>query len=268
MTDTLSFETTIQTGSKSFYVASRLLPRNYREAISYLYKILRAIDDIADNGELEGKSTETIQQELETVVSHPDVISFFNDHTIPLELLHDINKGVVQDHSRKRYETFQQLYEYCYFVAGTVGRMITHLFGVHDESALKKAEEMGVAMQLTNILRDVEEDLNRNLIYFPNDDMKHFGVSEESIKNKVTTPQLKALMKHYVETAWKYYYNAAPGITYLPWNTRLGIRAAWFIYSGILNKIKGNDFDPFKGRVYVPNREKIWRVVRMILKNA
>ncbi|MCA9398078.1 phytoene/squalene synthase family protein, partial [candidate division WWE3 bacterium] len=243
-------------------------PANYREAISYLYKIMRAIDDIADNGELEGKPTDTVQYELEAVVSHPDVITFFNDHDIPRYLLQDIAKGVLQDHSRKRYENFEQLHEYCYFVAGTVGRMITHLFGVHDESALKKAEEMGVAMQLTNILRDVEEDLNRNLIYFPNEDMTQFGVSEESIKNKNATPQIKALMKHYVETAWKYYHTAAPGISYLPWNTRLGIKAAWFIYSGILDKIKENDFDPFKGRVYVPNSEKIWRVVRMLLQNA
>ena len=176
---------------------------------------------------------------------------------IPIEYPLDLLKGVVMDIETDRYIRFDDLYLFCYRVAGVVGLMMTHVLGYKDENAFEYAEKLGIAMQLTNILRDIQEDKEMGRIYLPLEDLYRFGVSESDIINERKTEQLCLLMKFQVQRAHQYYEAAERGIPMLRRKSQFAIYSASKIYRGILLKIEARDYNPFLGRVFVSQVKKV-----------
>jgi len=166
----------------------------------------------------------------------------------------------------KEYENFDDLYVFCYRVAGVVGLMMTSVLGYRTEAAFQYAEKLGIAMQLTNILRDIQEDKNMGRIYIPLTEFRQFGVKKQDIFNENFTDNLRDLIKFQVERAYRYYQEANIGIPMLMRESQFAIYAASQIYRGILRKIEIRNYNPFGGRVFVPLRRKLAILLREILR--
>jgi phytoene synthase len=256
--------------SKSFYFSSKLLPRQKRWATYALYGFCRYVDNIVDNPrnrtpfQLE-RELDAIKEELTTAFKtgeseHPILNSFVrvaSTYSIPLNLALELIEGVRMDVNIRRYKSFDDLYLFCYRVAGVVGLMMTYILGYSDRSAFFYAEKLGVAMQLTNILRDINEDILNGKIYIPLDELDKFGISENEIADEIFTDNFQNLMKFQIRRAREYYAVANPGIKLLKKDSRFAISSASSIYSGILNKIEQNGLNPFYGRVFVPGKRKM-----------
>lgn len=260
----------IEHHAKSFSFATQFLPTKKRWATYAVYAFCRYADNIVDKPR--NRSTESIQKEIEYLSDelelaykfgeseHPVLKAFIiaaQEYNIPKKYALELIEGVQMDTSITRYSTFEELYIFCYRVAAVVGLMMTYVLGFKEEDTLFYAEKMGIAMQLTNILRDVKEDKNMNRIYLPIEELKEYKVSEEDIYSENFTPQLHEFMQFQVNRAWKYYEESMPGISKLAKSGQFAIYAAGRIYSGILNKIKDRDYNPFGERVFVPKKEKV-----------
>ena len=256
--------------SKSFYFSTRMLPKEKRWATYALYGFCRHCDNLIDTPRQRTKIeivremqllTEELQVAYNTGESqHPIIRAFIlvaKTYGIPIEYPLDLLKGVAMDVQQTRYKTFDELSLFCYRVAAVVGLMMTYVLGYKDERAFDYAKQLGIAMQLTNILRDIKEDKDMGRIYLPQKDMVRFGVSEQDILKEKITPQLKALMKFQIERADHYYAEAVSGISLLETESQYAIYSAAKIYRGILRKIEDQDYNPFLGRVFVPSSQKI-----------
>jgi phytoene synthase len=265
--------------AKSFYISARILPTDRRWATYAVYGFCRYADNLIDaprgrTAEELFDEVEALRKELEichrTGESEHSVMRAFapvmKRYSIPIEYPMDLLKGVTMDMERDRYQTFDELYVFCYRVASVVGLMMTCVLGYKDASAFEYAEKMGIAMQLTNILRDVQEDKNMGRIYLPNEDLRKFGVSEEDILNDRVSPELRQCMKFQVERAHHYYDEGDKGIVLLPKESQYAISSASKIYRGILRKIEERDFNPFLGRVFVPQQKKIGILVGEVVR--
>lgn len=265
--------------SKSFYISARMLPTERRWATFALYGFCRYADNLIDNPRNRSNAElleelENFRTELEVAYrtgesEHPIICPFIivaKKYGIPLEYPLDLLEGVKMDICNTRYETFDDLYLFCYRVAGVVGLMMTHVLGYKNENAFYYAEKLGIAMQLTNILRDIKEDKEMGRIYLPLSEMHVIGVSEDDILNERMTPQMYKLMRLYVQRAQRFYEEAAPGIPMLLRQSQFAIYSASKIYSGILIKIEARDFNPFLGRVFVPQIKKVGIMLREIIR--
>ena len=257
--------------SKSFYFSARMLPKAQRWATYALYGFCRHCDNLIDTPRQRTETeivreiqrlTEELQVAYNTGESqHPIIRAFIlvaKAYSIPIEYPLDLLKGVAMDVQQTRYNTFDELSLFCYRVAAVVGLMMTHVLGYKDERAFRYAKQLGIAMQLTNILRDIKEDKDMGRIYLPQKDLMRFGVVEQDILAEKITPQLRELMKFHVERADRYYTEAMPGISLLETESQYGVYSAAKIYRGILRKIEDHNYDPFIDRVFVPSTEKIW----------
>jgi len=173
----------------------------------------------------------------------------------------DMIKGMVMDIDQNRFETFEELYVYCYRVAGTVGLMTMPIMGTADgyteEDALEPALALGVALQLTNILRDVGEDRHRQRIYIPQEDLRRFGVTEQALIKGVKSEAYVQMLKFQIERAREWYVRAESGVAMLAPEARLPVRASLDMYSSILDKIELNNYDNFEKRAYTTKLEKL-----------
>ena len=205
--------------------------------------------------------TEELQIAYNTGESQDPIIRAFilvaKAYGIPIAYPLDLLNGVAMDVEQTRYRTFNELSLFCYRVAAVVGLMMTHVLSYKDERAFGYAKQLGIAMQLTNILRDVKEDKEMGRLYIPQADLAQFGVAEQDIFNEKMTPQLRALMKFQVERADQYYAKAIPGISLLKTESQYAIYSAARIYSGILRKIEDRDYNPFLSRVFVSSTQKV-----------
>lgn len=260
----------IKEHAKSFYFAAKFLPLHKRWATFAVYAFCRYADNIVDNPrqrtnaelicELDCLRNELIYAYKYGESEHPILKSFITaatEYGIPFKYTNDLIDGVQMDLKFSGYNTFDELYEFCYKVASVVGLMMTYILGFKDEETLKYAEMLGAGMQLTNILRDIKEDKNMGRIYLPNDELSQFGLTQEDINNERFTPNFREFMIFQVQRAEKYYQKAEKGIAQLNNESQFAIYAASRIYGGILNKIKENDFNPFAGRVFVPTSKKL-----------
>lgn len=265
--------------SKSFYISARMLPRERRWATYALYGFCRYADNLIDNPRQ--RSAEELLAEADFIANelqiayrtgeseHPVVHPFIvatKRYGIPIEYPLDLLKGVKMDLQRTRYQTFDDLYVFCYRVAGVVGLMMTHVLGYKDKAAFQYAEKLGVAMQLTNILRDVKEDKNMGRIYLPQEELRRFGAAEQDIIHERMTGSLRELMQFQVQRAHHYYEEANKGIPMLYRKSQFAIYSASKIYRGILRKIEARDYNPFLGRVFVSQMKKIGILSREILR--
>ncbi len=256
--------------AKSFYISARFLPPERRWATYALYGFCRYADNLID---LPRKRTQEQQlaeiscfaQELSHAYEageseHPILKAFIvaaQRYEIPIEYPLDLLRGCEMDIQFAGYETFDDLYVFCYRVAGVVGLMMTHILGYSDAAAFAPAEKLGIAMQLTNILRDIQEDKNMGRIYLPRQEMQAYKVDEEDIMAERLSPALVDLIRFHVQRAHGYYDEADRGIPLLSHESRFAIYAASRIYRGILGKIEHTGYNPFLGRAYLPMHQKL-----------
>jgi phytoene synthase len=170
------------------------------------------------------------------------------------------------DTHKNRYETFDDLYLFAYRVAGVVGLMMTPLLGYKNPEAMDYAENLGIAMQLTNILRDVKEDKDMDRIYLPLEEIRMFGLDENHFFEENMSENFRNLMKYQVDRAHNYYDAADKGIKMLDRDAQFAIYSASKIYRGILRKIELQNYNPFQGRVFVPQSKKLQILIGEALK--
>ncbi len=281
-------ENITKTHAKSFYFAAKFLPKHKQKAVYPIYAFCRHVDDAVDEAEILSaqKTVEAIEnwkatlseiyQGAETENQKPRA----NDHykiflawkdlltkyklpqNLPLELM----QGVLMDISIKRYETFEDLYVYCYRVASTVGLMSSEILGYTDVKALEYAEALGIAMQLTNILRDIKEDAAMGRIYLPQEDLRKFDVSEQQIFAGGTDENFVEMMKFQITRARDFYQTGEKGIRLLEKDSRFTVLLASRIYSQILDEIERQNYDVFSRRAQINFSRKIFSIPRIWLE--
>jgi len=193
----------------------------------------------------------------------------FHKYSIPFAYSEAFLKAMQQDLQKTRYATYEELQAYMYGSAAVVGLMMTHVIGFSDPRAIEYAEKLGYAMQLTNFLRDIREDLDqRGRIYLPEDELERFGIREASLASGLVDENWKRFMRFQIERADRLYEEANQGIRFLRPRGRLAVRVGSDLYRMILRKIEGQDYDIFKTRARTSGWEKLSRVVTTSLWNS
>ncbi|HEY9648882.1 MAG TPA: phytoene synthase [Chroococcidiopsis sp.] len=270
---------TIAHHSTTFYLGTLLIPEEKRRAIWAIYAWCRRTDELVDGPQAKFTTESTLddwEQNLEAIFAgHPlddfDValVDTVERFAMDIQPFRDMVAGQRMDLYRNRYETFDELKLYCYRVAGTVGLMTKAIMGVENEcesvpwsnacdqsNPTSEAIALGIAKQLTNILRDVGEDAHRGRIYIPLEELALFNYTEADLMAGVVDERWQELMRFQIQRARKFYTEAERGIRSLNRDARLPVWAATMFYSGILNVIERNQYDVFRQRAYVPNWRK------------
>jgi phytoene synthase len=270
-----------KTHSKSFYLSTAFLPLPKRRAIRALYAFCRTTDDIVD----EPTSTQTPALTLdqwramarlpERAQTHPVLRAWANvrdEYAVPHHYCEELIDGCEMDLTISRYESWEDLRRYCYHVASTVGLISSHIIGMNNEDtrlfvkSKPAAIELGVALQLTNILRDVGEDLRRGRIYLPAEDMLRFNYTDDDLRNHVNDERFKALMRFEISRNRQLYEHSFNGIAFLQSDGRMAVGAAALLYKGILDEIELNDYNVFTQRARVSGRQKLARLPKIYLR--
>ncbi len=258
-----SFKTntySIKSEGKSFYWASFFLPKKNRISASRLYSICRYLDDVADNTKLDTSSQiKNIFNQIKENESS-EINIFFKKNNINLGILKDLIDGLISDQQNVRVTDEKELIDYSYKVAGTVGLMMLPIINTKDAEARKHAIDLGIAMQLTNIARDVYEDAKMNRLYLPKEWLGQVSVSD-LIDNKLDDQKKRLIelsIKNLIELSDKFYANGFSGMKFIPLRTRLAIFFAAKIYKGIGEKIKNGGYVYKLERIYLNKLEKLW----------
>jgi squalene synthase HpnC len=269
----------------NFYPAFFLLPKPKRDGIVALYAFMRLIDDVSD----EGASVAEKQRGLakwraaldEAVTGHsqafdgnavrtlpsermfgerevlPALVDTMRRYTMPARYLHDLISGAEMDLMIQTYPTFARLEEYCYRVAGTVGLTCTHIFGFRDPKALELSEKLGLAFQLTYIIRDVREDFTLARVYLPEEDLLRYGVTHDDFARNEATLGTRELLRFEAERAWTLYEEGASLISLIDEDSRGTLWLLVHTYSALLARIESVDFAVFRERVRLSKAEKV-----------
>lgn len=263
--------------ARSFYLASFFLPESKKYASYAVYAICRLSDETVDNES--GFGQEEKLREMERKISaayagdktgEPLLEAFqrtVNSYKIPQEYFKALIEGMRMDLEIKRYRDFPGLYEYCYKVAGVVGLIMLKIFGYNDRAAEDYAVKLGVAMQLTNILRDINEDCGRGRIYLPLDEMAEFGVSERQLTEGQNDQRWKNFLRFQIARNREFYGQSLKGIGLI--NNPLCRFAALnmkSIYSGILDSIEKNNYDVFTRRAHTGRLKKTGIILKVLLE--
>ena len=245
---------------KSFYWASYFLPKNSKKNAGILYSICRYFDDIAD------KNDDDKTLYLRDVIKEIDhnkynkVNIFLKNNKIKNSIFNDLIEGLILDQKSFEIQNKEQLIKYSYHVAGSVGLMMSIIIGVKDQNARSAAIDLGIAMQLTNIARDVYEDAQMKRIYIPSDWIPNIELSDLKNKNQISNEKEEVISKaiyKIIDLSEKFYKNGFSGLKYIPLRARLGIFIAGNIYKGIGIKIKKNKTKYLKQRIYLNILDKI-----------
>ncbi|MEI6728232.1 MAG: phytoene/squalene synthase family protein [bacterium] len=264
--------------AKSFYFASRFLPKNKRQDAYNIYAFCRLSDNLADDTDTwdMDKRLELInawEREVKNVfktgktenlilkVTHQTALKY----NIPKKYFFELIEGVKGDLTKLKFNTYDELDNYCYLVAAVPGLMISYILGFTDPKALKYASEFGKAMQITNILRDLKEDWQRGRIYLPQKDLEKFGYSETDLSQNIVNDHFKNLLKAYIEKAKNMYTFGYQGLQYLTPEGRFCAKLCGLVYSAILDKIEQQDYDVFNKRARTSTLEKLWLVGRALI---
>jgi phytoene synthase len=256
--------------AKTFYFATKFFPLEKQRATFALYGFCRYTDNLVDNdfesssGDLAKKlkdwKTKTKKALRDGDSDHPILKAFVHTakkYKIEESLALDIIRGVEMDLTKRRYESFEELEEYCYLVASVVGLIMVKIIGFNSDKAFKYAVDLGKAMQITNILRDIHEDSLRGRIYLPKEDLEKFNYSEKDIQNKIVNKNFKLLISFYTEIAKKYYSRSMKGLGLLNPDGIFAVKSASVIYGKILDKIEEIDYDIYSKRASTSNFEKV-----------
>jgi phytoene synthase len=183
-------------------------------------------------------------------------------YQMPSRYLHDLISGAEMDLTIQVYPTFERLKEYCYRVAGTVGLTCTHIFGFHDSKALDLAEKLGLAFQLTNIIRDVREDHELGRVYLPEEDLMRYGVTKEDFGRREATLGMRELLRFEADRAWQRYEDGARLVELIDEDSRGTLWLLVQTYSALLTRIESVDFAVFGERVRLSKAEKMMLIAK------
>ena len=266
--------------AKTFYLGTMLMSPAKRQSVWAIYAWCRRTDELVDGPASAITTPETLElweSQLESIfagcpLDNYDVALVDTLQRFPLDIqpFRDMIAGQRMDLYRSRYATFEDLYLYCYRVAGTVGLMSTTIMGIDNSIytapwhqsqqpylPIEEAIALGIANQLTNILRDVGEDARRGRIYLPLEDLAKFNYTEEECIRGVVDDRWRSLMRFQIDRARKFYIQADKGISYLAADARWPVWSASMLYEQILEVIERNDYDVFSQRAYVPQWKKL-----------
>ncbi len=253
--------------SRTFFLASSLLPAERRPAVRALYAFCRVTDNVVDQaGSGAAERLEAWRgRALAPAAAGDDPVALaWIDarlrYGIPRRYAEQLIEGVGRDLEPARYASFEDLAAYCYGVASTVGLMAMHIIGFAGPEALPYAVKLGVALQLTNILRDVGEDWRAGRVYLPQDELAAFALCEADLAEGAVSDRWRAFMRYQIERNRQLYAEAAPGIALLNPEGRLAITAAAELYRAILAQIEANDMDVFAQRARVSGLGKARRL--------
>jgi len=260
--------------AKNFYYSFLVLPKQKRLAMCAVYAFMRECDDLSDEAGATRIALDGWREQLDLAldggeVAHPIWPAFVDSvvrYRIPRSYLYDMIEGVTSDLSFSQPQSFQDLYQYCYRVAGVVGLTITHIFGFQSAKALEMAEKCGIAFQLTNILRDVGEDAGLGRSYLPMDLMQQYGVGEEDLKKGKVSPRLHALLEDLGKRAREYYQFSRPMIEMVDRDSRSSLWALIEIYSRLFGRIEASGFEVLRARHRLPTWEKLSIVAMAAVK--
>jgi squalene synthase HpnC len=278
-----------RTAHSNFYYAFYLLPKPKRDGLAALYAFMRLVDDVADLGEdlqaaqqglakwraafdeaLTGSSqffdgTAAIPLEKPLYGERevlPALVDTMRRYNMPARYLHDLISGAEMDLTVKSYPTFDRLREYCYRVAGTVGLTCTHVFGYHDPRALDLAEKLGLAFQLTNIIRDVHEDAALGRVYIPDEDLARYGVAPEDFSRSEATLGVREVLRFEADRAWRIFEECTDLFDLVDADSRSALWLLVHTYSALLARLESVDFAVFGERVRLSKAEKMIFIAR------
>lgn len=259
--------------ARNFYYGFMLLPAAKRDALCALYAFMRGVDDISDEpGTIEDKRHRLSERRAEMDKGlaggqddpvWPALRHAVSTYGIPPRYLHDLISGAEMDLTISSYQTFDALREYCYRVAGTVGLCCLYVFGFSDPHAPDLAEKLGIAFQLTNILRDVPRDYAMGRVYLPREDLVRFQCDARQLGDANASVAVAPLVQFEAERAWQFYREGWPLLALVSEDSRAALWAMARIYSGILEKIETRHFAvlaPPPPRLSTP--EKVWILIR------
>lgn len=253
--------------SRSFYMATSLLPSEKRIAIRALYGFCRVSDNIVDSagGNPEKSLALWRRQALATQPSMDNLVALAWQETrrryrIPQRYAEQLIEGVARDLTQNRYHTFEEVAAYAYGVASTVGLMSMHIIGFSGPQAIPYAIKLGVALQVTNILRDVAEDWRMGRLYLPLTELAEFGLDQGDIEAGQVDERWRSFMRFQIARNRRLYAEAWPGIAMLHRDGRFAVAAAGELYRAILDDIEAHDYDVFHRRAHVSAWGKLRRL--------
>ncbi|KAM5582311.1 phytoene synthase 2, chloroplastic-like [Rosa sericea] len=259
--------------AKTFYLGTLLMTEERQKAIWAIYVWCRRTDELVDgpnSGHMNSEVLDRWEERLEDIFEgRPyDMLDAALTHTVlnfPLDMkpFRDMIEGMRMDTRKCRYQNFQELYLYCYYVAGTVGLMSVPVMGIAPDSLISAqstydaALYLGIGNQLTNILRDVGEDAARGRVYLPQDELAQFGLSDDDVFSRKVTDQWREFMKEQITRARFYFNLAEEGASQLDKDSRWPVWSSLLIYGNILDAIEENDYDNLTKRAYVGRAKKL-----------
>ncbi|MBI5727705.1 MAG: presqualene diphosphate synthase HpnD [Ignavibacteriales bacterium] len=252
----------------SFYYAFSLMPKAKRNAMNIVYAFCRQTDDIVDEGsetvESKSHSLSVWRAEFEKAFTGQSSYSLLNktastikQFNIPIDPFFELIKGMEMDLDNKPFETFEDLKLYCYRVASTVGLMCVEIFGYKHASAKQFAENLGIALQLTNIIRDVSKDAKNGRIYIPLEDLRRYNYSREELNEGIYNENFIALMEFQARRAQVYFQRATDSLNREDKPSMFAARAMQHIYYRLLKRIINAKYDIFNKQVNVSKFEKV-----------
>jgi len=260
--------------SKSFHFASGLLPEEKRSAVRALYAFCRTVDDIVDESMDNQRESQLdywrgmieygsfLDSDLVATAWADTIVRYHIPRHYALQLI----DGVHRDLTQSRYQTFEELATYCYGVASTVGLMSMYVVGFKSNDAVPYAIKLGVALQMTNILRDIGEDYQNGRLYLPREELVFYGIREQDIAEGRITDNWRQFMKFQIERTRQLYEESWEGVKMLEREGQLAIGAASVFYQGILNEIEKNDYDVFTKRASLSAVGKVSKIPALWLK--
>ena len=271
--DEATCRTILRAGSKSFFAASLLLSPRVRGSVAAFYAFCRVADDAIDRADDPARGLASLRERVDAIytgvpIDHAvdrAVMGVIRRHGIPRAVIDAMLEGFAWDVLLRRYETLSELRAYCVRVAGTVGAAMTLILGERSERVLRRAVDLGVAMQLTNIARDVGEDARARRIYLPLEWLDGAGIDPAAFAREPRfTPELGALVRRLLAEAEPLYARADHGVRLLPRDSRLAIAAARGIYADIGRSILAAGYDTVSSRAHTSTGRKAWLLARSI----
>jgi len=279
----------------NFYAGFLLLPRAKRRAMDALYAFMRHTDDLADNPEparsrrealvgwraaldhaLQGnfgvhpndrfhRHREEYPEDCAGAAVLPALVDTLRRFEIPRDYLHAVIDGVEMDLEKRRYETFEELQQYCQRVASAVGLSCIYIWGFHGPQALEPAGQAGIALQLTNILRDLKEDVEADRVYVPLEEMRQCGYTVDDLRQRIVNDRFRSLMMMQIQRAEQYYADAAELLGWLEPDGKRVFGMMMSTYRAILARIKRRPEDVLARRVSLSRRKKLQIAARWTL---
>ena len=260
--------------ARNFYYSFLGLRKEQFQAMCVLYAYMRTVDDLGDQPQcLADARAESLKQwriELQNLLEpkknivekiydpcFPALLDIIQRYEIPSKYFFDVIEGVESDLKPIVFQTFDELSEYCYRVAGVVGLCCIHIWGFHDERAFDAGIECGLAFQMTNILRDLTEDIEMGRVYVPQEDLERFDYARSDIQSQVYDERFKSLMQFEVQRTREFYQNSERLFEYISPAGQGILKAMYRLYGGILNEIERSEYDVYSSRAELPRWRKL-----------